>query len=86
MITEFLKEQNISLTNIWVCQDTKGNVRTVDLEKLLEDYYKWKVKSLNGLAVKRSEDCPNCQGEMEVCSYNFACPKCHTILRNVGHS
>ena len=47
MTNEFLKEQNISLTNIWVCQDLRGNVRTVDLKQLLEDYHKWKVKKLN---------------------------------------
>ncbi|MCC6843765.1 MAG: hypothetical protein IT264_11810 [Saprospiraceae bacterium] len=44
MTKKFLKEQNISLENLWVCHDLKRNIRTVDIEMLLEDYSNYKLK------------------------------------------
>lgn len=46
MTKEFLKKQNIHLDNIWVCHDLDGNIISVDLEQLLEDYHEFKVKKL----------------------------------------
>lgn len=51
MTKKFLKEQNITLENTWVCHDLKHNVRTVDLEQLLEDYHKWKVNKISSKQV-----------------------------------
>ena len=47
MIDEFLKEQNIKIGGTWVCEDNKGNVRTVDIKQLLQDYHEWKVKKIS---------------------------------------
>lgn len=30
------------------------------------------------------ESCPHCKKNMEPSSINYACPDCHTILRNVA--
>jgi hypothetical protein len=51
MIDKFLKEQNIKIGGTWVCEDTKGNVRTVDIKQLLEDYHEWKVKEISSNSV-----------------------------------
>lgn len=45
-INEFLISQDIHLGNNWVCADLKGNVRTIDLPKLLTAFADEQTKPL----------------------------------------
>ena len=45
-INEFLISQDVHLGNNWVCADLKGNVRTIDLPKLLTAFADEQTKPL----------------------------------------